>query len=123
MQLLLDQGLPRTAAKLLREAGIDTVHVGEINMSTAKDAEILERGHKEQRVIITLDSDFHRLLALSSAHKPSVVRVRIEGLKAKAYVPLITTILTQCAQDLKQGCVVTVQNQKIRIRHLPIGGD
>jgi len=34
MKLLLDQGLPRSALGLLREAGIDAVHVAEIGYST-----------------------------------------------------------------------------------------
>ena len=43
MKLLLDQGLPLSAAALLRDAGIDTIHVGEIGMSEAEDAEIIQR--------------------------------------------------------------------------------
>ena len=39
MRLLLAQGLPLSAAALLRDAGIDTIHVGEIGMSEAKDAD------------------------------------------------------------------------------------
>jgi predicted nuclease of predicted toxin-antitoxin system len=41
MKLLLDQGLPRSAAALLTNRGIDTIHVGDIGIATAEDAEIL----------------------------------------------------------------------------------
>ncbi|WP_335146855.1 DUF5615 family PIN-like protein [Nostoc sp.] len=41
MKLLPRQGLPLSAAALLRDAGIDTIHVGEIGMSEAEDAEII----------------------------------------------------------------------------------
>jgi len=118
--LLLDQGLPRSLAKLLQDAGIDAEHVGELGMSTAKDAEILEYSKNNKRTIITLDSDFHALLALGFEHVPSVVRVRIEGLKAIDYLPLIEIVLEQCEEDLKQGCVISVQEKQIRVRRLPI---
>src|SRR3990172_767357 len=120
MKLLLDQGLPRSAAQLLHEAGIDTVHVGEIGYSTADDAAILQRGRDEDRVVITLDADFHALLALSRATAPSVIRIRIEGLYAQKAADLIQVVLTRCAEDLKQGAVITVQPGRIRIRRLPL---
>lgn len=44
MKLLLDQGLPRSAASLLSQRGVDTIHVGEIGMAAAADTEILVRG-------------------------------------------------------------------------------
>jgi predicted nuclease of predicted toxin-antitoxin system len=120
MKLLLDQGLPRSAAKLLREAGIDTVHVSEIDYSTADDATILQRGREEERIVITFDADFHALLALSGAISPSVIRIRIEGLYGKKAAELIQAVLTRCAEDLKQGAVVTVQPKRIRVRRLPL---
>jgi hypothetical protein len=36
MKLLLDQGLPRSSAAILREAGFDAVHAGEISLATAE---------------------------------------------------------------------------------------
>ena len=62
MKLLLDQGVPRSAAALLRADGLDAVHTGEVGMATAEDAAILDRGRAEDRLIVTLDADFHRIL-------------------------------------------------------------
>ena len=41
LRLILDQGVPRDAAKLLRQLGYDCTHVGELQMSRASDEEIL----------------------------------------------------------------------------------
>lgn len=85
MKLLLDQGLPLSAAALLRETGIDSIHVGEIGMSEAEDADIIQRARDEGRIVATLDADFHTLLALNVAIAPSVIRIRIERLRAQAH--------------------------------------
>jgi len=123
MKLLLDQGLPRTAASLLRQAGIDAVHVGEIGFSSASDAEILDRGREEGCVIVTLDADFHALLALSRAMAPSVIRNRIEGLRAAALTSLLQVVLRLWGEELERGAVATVQEERIRIRRLPLLSD
>jgi predicted nuclease of predicted toxin-antitoxin system len=120
MKLLLDQGLPRSAAVILREAGIDTVHVSEIGYSTADDASVLQRGRDEERTVITLDADFHALLAFSAATTPSVIRIRIEGLTGQKAADLIQAVLIRSAEDLKQGAVVTVQPGRMGIRRLPL---
>jgi len=82
MKLLLDQGLPRSTVFPLRTAGIDAVHVGEKSLATAPDSLILDIARREQCIVVTLDADFHALLALSGAAGPSVIRIRIEGLRA-----------------------------------------
>ena len=120
MKLPLDQGLPRTAASLLRVAGIDTVHVGEIGMATAEDAEILSRSQQEGRIIVTLDADFHALLASSGATSPSVIRIRVECLRGEAAEKLVQTVLPHCADELDQGAVVSAQPDRLHIRRLPL---
>lgn len=89
MKLLLDQGLPRSAARELVRLGFDAVHAGDIGMATAADHELAEYARREARTIITLDADFHALLALSNAALPSVVRVRMQGLRGKELAALV----------------------------------
>ncbi|RJP32959.1 MAG: hypothetical protein C4527_05195 [Candidatus Omnitrophota bacterium] len=120
MKLLLDQGLPRSAAVLLRNFGIDTFHVGEIGMSSVADMDILIHCRQEMRVIVTLDADFHALLALSGAISPSIIRIRIEGLRAEGLVELLRKVLEECSEELELGAMVTVQINRLRIRRLPL---
>ena len=120
VKLLLDQGLPRSAAVLLREAGIDAVHVGEIGYATADDASILARGREEGRIVVTLDTDFHALLAMSGAEKPSVVRIRQEGLRGPEAARLIQKVVQGCGDDLARGVMATVQFGRVRVRRLPL---
>ena len=118
--VLLDQGLPRTAAGLLREIGWDAQHVSERGMSQAEDVAIIEVARQEGRVVVTLDADFHALLAVSGAQGPSVLRIRMEGLKADQVASLIEQVFAVAGNALALGAMVTVLDGKIRIKHLPI---
>lgn len=120
MRWLLDQGLPRSAARLLVEAGHDAVHVGDLGMAAAADEAILLRGEAEGRVIVTLDADFHMLLAASAASQPSVIRIREEGMKAADIVALVLAIHRHWAQVLDEGCVMVFARGSVRFRRLPI---
>jgi predicted nuclease of predicted toxin-antitoxin system len=120
MRLLLDQGLPRSASSLLSQQRIDAIHVSEIGMSTAEDTEILKKAQEEKRIVITLDADFHSLLALNNFSAPSVIRIRIERLRALALTELILDVIYQCQDELEQGAAVTVESNRIRIRRLPL---
>lgn len=120
MKLLLDQGTPRSAAARLRQAGLDAVHTGETGLAEAADVEIIRRATKEGRVIVTLDADFHTLLALTQTGQPSVIRIRIEGLRAEEFCGLLQQVLPQCAEELAAGAMVSVNDYQIRVRRLPI---
>ena len=120
IKAVLDQGLPRSTASLLREESWDIVHVGEIGMSKASDLQILSFAEKEKRMVITLDADFHAALAVSNAAGPTVIRLRIEGLKAPQLFSLIKRIWPKIESAALEGAMVTVTDKAIRIRKLPL---
>jgi predicted nuclease of predicted toxin-antitoxin system len=120
MKLLLDQGTPRRTAVLLRRSGWDAVHTGEAGLSTAGDAQILELAREQERVVVTLDADFYTMIAINGAAFPSVIRVRMEGLTSTSFAALLLNVIGQCRRELEDGALVTVQENRIRLRHLPI---
>ncbi len=119
--VLLDQGLPRSAVAGLRTQGWEIAHVGELDMSRASDQEILEYARQNGKTVVTLDADFHALLAVQVQKTPSVVRIRIEGLTGKDLVSLLQRIWPTIDPAVSQGALVTITENRIRIRNLPIG--
>jgi predicted nuclease of predicted toxin-antitoxin system len=65
-RILLDQGLAPHAAAILRQHGLDAVHVSEIGMARAEDIQILDRARNDESVCVTLDHDFHAHLAVTA---------------------------------------------------------
>ena len=120
MRWLLDQGIPRWSAKNLRQSQEDAVHTGDIGMAKALDLEVIQHAIKDNRIIVTLDSDFHTLLAVMGASKPSIIRIREEGLKGQQVAELVLQIARQLKPELDRGCVITFHGGKIRYRNLPI---
>lgn len=121
IKLLLDQGLPRSAGVILSQQGWDPIHVGDVGLAAATDVEILDYAKQEKRVVVTLDADFHALLAVNTASAPSVVRIRIEGLKGLALADLLEKVCFMSQDDLSRGAMVAVTERSLRIKHLPVG--
>ena len=112
--------MPRSAATLLINEGFDTIHVADIGFSQAEDTEIIQKAKEENYVVVTLDADFHALLALDEAVSPSVIRIRIERLRAKALTDLLLTVIAECRDDLEKGSAITVEVNRMRVRLLPL---
>ena len=89
-------------------------------MATASDEEILEAARARDAVVVTLDADFHSLLAAAHAINPSVIRIRIEGLKGEEIARIIERVIGSGQAELETGAAVSVTNGGIRIRLLPL---
>jgi len=119
-RVLLDQGLPRSALKILKKMDWDALHTGDIGLGAASDREILDYARLNERVVVTLDSDFHSILAVENAKKPSVIRIRREGLRGNDLAELIIRIWPKIEAELTDGAMVTVSQKSIRIRRIPL---
>ncbi|SPE36572.1 conserved hypothetical protein [Candidatus Sulfopaludibacter sp. SbA6] len=90
-------------------------------MGKATDEEVLAFSLGKNATIVTLDSDFHTILAVSGASGPSVVRLRMQGLGASEVVEVVQNVLTAFEADLERGSLVTVKAHRTTCHRLPIG--
>ena len=122
MKLLIDQGFGRECAAILRGKGHDAVHVAEMDRHRDSDTELVVYAIRQGQVIVTLDADFHAIVALSGLASPSVIRVRIEGLKSPAAAELIHLEVVRSADALSRGALVSVYEGRTGMPILPIHG-
>ncbi len=96
------------------------LHAYEIGLSRAADRQILEHARRNRRTVVTLDADFHALLAVENADGPSVIRIRREGLTAADLAALLVQLWPTVEQPVRQDAMVTVTDKNVRVRRLPI---
>jgi predicted nuclease of predicted toxin-antitoxin system len=106
---------------LLRSQGHEVVHVAEVGRERDADVELVRWAVRERRVIVTLDADFHAIVAVSGEAWPSVVRVRIEGLKSERAAEIIGLEVARSADALTRGALVTIYPDRTALHMLPVG--
>jgi predicted nuclease of predicted toxin-antitoxin system len=89
---------------------------------SAADHEIVAFATERRATIVTLDADFHAILAVSGLSEPSVIRLRVEGLRAGAVPDLVQRVISTLEADLRRGALITVKARKTTCHKLPIGG-
>ena len=119
-KFLLDQGLARSTVQNLKRMGWSSVHVGDLGWGAATDETILKAGKDRNAIVVTLDSDFHALLAQSNASAPSVIRIRVQGLKGDGFAQVIQRVVQAVEKELLAGAAVTVTERRLALRRLPL---
>ncbi len=120
MKLLLDMGLARRTALFLRDQGHDAVHLREQGLQRLTDEDIIAKARLEGRVILTHDLDFGRIIALSQSHIPSVVTLRLSSMRPDQVNRYLEHVLIRFADQLDAGALITVSEERVRVRLLPV---
>lgn len=121
MRFLIDNALSPVVAEGLRQANHDAIHVRDLGLAAADDETIFEHADRDQRVIVSADTDFGTILAMRNAASPSVILFR--GATPRnpiGQVKLLIANLAAIAPSIERGAVVVLEPQRIRVRSLPM---
>jgi predicted nuclease of predicted toxin-antitoxin system len=121
VKFLLDQNVSPALVGLLADADHLAEHVRDLGMREAPDDVVLAAARDADAVLISSDTDFGELLARSNAKGPSVILLRRqEGRRASKIASLIVANLQAVADDLASGAIVVLDDDRVRIRSLPL---
>lgn len=120
MRFLIDNAMSPLAERL-RQAGHDALHVRDLGLRAAADEDVLAKAKTEDRVLVSADTDFGTLLALTGEQLPSV-RLFRQGAsrKPEQQAALLLANLSAIEGPLRNGAIVVLEEARIRLRELPI---
>lgn len=120
VRLLADMHIsPRTVA-FLRELGHDVVRVDKVMLAASTDESIVAEALDGQRVILTQDLRFSAILARADRRAPSLISLRLSSSRIDFVNAILARVLPIVDNDVRTGVIVTVEDDRIRTRRLPI---
>lgn len=122
MQVVIDMNLSPLWAPFLVSKGIDAIHWSTIGDARATDLEILEYAFKNDSLIFTNHLDFGTILSRNRSRLPSIIQIRMLEIS----VDQVGNLLVKCQKEnmevLSEGALITIETNRLLIRHLPIHG-
>jgi predicted nuclease of predicted toxin-antitoxin system len=107
----------------LREQGHEPVHLRDQGLLRLANGEIFTKAISENRVILTFDLDFGEIAALARGRKASVIVFRLHNTRTAHVLERLASVLPDCSSILERGAVVVVEENRHRVRPLPVGQD
>jgi predicted nuclease of predicted toxin-antitoxin system len=120
MRFLVDMPLSPELAAWLIQSGHEATHATELGLHRATDATILERARRDQRVVVTADLDYPRLLALTQEQSPGLILFRGGNFSEKECVERLHRTLETVAIHELPHSIIVIEKDRIRRRRLPL---
>ncbi|MBD2234453.1 DUF5615 family PIN-like protein [Phormidium tenue] len=120
LRFIADVHVSPLTVTALKLQGYDIVRSTDLLPATAADAEILEFARVDGRIVVTQDLDFSMLVALSKQSQPSLITLRLSSAKPEVVTQKLLEVLPTLQSELTEGVAVTISDDTVRIRKLPM---
>ena len=120
MRILADMHISPNTVQHLMRTGHDAIRVDTILPNNTSDREIVAWAAANNRVVLTQDLDFSDIIALSGATRPSLLTLRLSDSRVENVNRVLESVLPQLEDCIEAGIVVTTEDDRVRIRQLPI---
>ena len=117
MKFLVDRCAGRRLAEWLLNDGHDVVEAQAVGPDPG-DRALLELARVENRVLITIDTDFGELIYLHDV--PHSGLIRLPDVPAEQRIALVSEIIRSHYRVLEEHAIVTVRGGRVRISHSPV---
>jgi predicted nuclease of predicted toxin-antitoxin system len=121
LKFLIDMPVTPDAGPHLRAAGHDAIHAFDLGLARSSDIELLVVARREERVVVTADLDYPRLMALQQADSPGVILFRGGSYSDTEMLALLDRVLARADTLDLEHSIVVVDRWRIRRRALPLG--
>lgn len=116
-RLLADENISPKVTAFLRENGCNILDVKEEGRQGESDELLLQSAYREQRFILTHDSDFGTLAVNQGQPCYGIVYLRLKNLNRSNVIKIFRQILRQNI-EINPGSILVVKKSRIRIRQV-----
>jgi predicted nuclease of predicted toxin-antitoxin system len=120
VKFLIDMPLSPELAAWVVQQGHDAIHASHVGLDRSADSVILDRARNEQRVVVTADLDYPRLLALARAEGPGLILFRGGNYSEQESVERLARVFETVPLEELPTSLVVIEKGRIRRRRLPI---
>ena len=117
MRFLADESCDFAVVRALRAAGFNVLCISE-SSPRAEDSEVIRLAVRENRILLTEDKDFGRLVYSHGQETLGVIFLRFLTLARRRISRDVVNLVKQQGEKLA-GSFVTVQPGRIRMSHVP----
>ena len=116
MKFLVDRCAGRRLAEWLHAGGHDVVEARQLGPDPG-DLALLQWAAREQRILVTIDTDFGTLVFVENVSHCGIIR--LPDVPAEKRIALFKELLIRHIDDLEAGAILTIRGNRIRVTHGP----
>ncbi len=112
MNFLVDRCAGRSLSDWLHGEGYDSVYAGSLGQDPG-DTALLQRAVIEKRILVSIDTDFGRIVFRGGEVHCGIVR--LPDVRREKRIELMKIVIDRYGLELEKGAIITVRGDKIRV--------